>query len=215
MKINEVKTNYKKMQERLTETCNQFNWENREHYTQWLIQTYEYARYSTRILALAAGKFPLEMTTFSNRFVQHAAEEKGHDHLIENDARNLDFDIKKSKPTPEAEAFHKSLYYWIYEGNPSVILGWVLCLEGFAVESGPKIYNRIEKTYGKKATTFVALHSVADEDHLAKAFATLEKLPEDQLEFVNHGLEIYTRLYETIFRSINEKISYVPTQKAA
>src|SRR5690242_4687019 len=113
MKIEELQKKFEKIQTHLSKMSEEFPWENREVYASWLAQSYEYVRFSTRILALTAGHFPLEKTSHSTRFIQHAAEEKGHDKLLINDAKALGFDLKRLEVLPEAEAFHKSLYFWI------------------------------------------------------------------------------------------------------
>jgi pyrroloquinoline quinone (PQQ) biosynthesis protein C len=192
------------VQNRLQAMAKCFPWENREAYLSWLAQTYEYASRSTRILALTAGHFPLDKTAFSNRFIQHAAEEKGHDRLLENDAKALGVSMGNISVLPEAEAFHKSLYYWIYQGRPSVIFGWILCLECFAVQNGPAVYERAQKAFGQKATTFVRVHAMEDPDHIKKAFSAVEKLSEKDLDDVCHGLELYAGLYESVYQAIEK-----------
>jgi hypothetical protein len=192
-----------------------FPWENERAYVSWLAQSHEYVRFSTRILALTAGHFPLDKTLYASRFIQHAAEEKGHDRLLVNDAKVLGHDLAAIEVLPEAEAFHKSLYFWIYQGQPSVIFGWILCLEGFAVGNGPKIFQRVEKAFGKKAASFLYVHSNEDPDHVDKAFATIEKLSEADLGLVAHGLALYASLYENLYRAIEASIGVRAEREAA
>lgn len=202
MKFQEFEKLYQESQLSLTETCARFSWEDAELYSLWLAQTYEYARFSTRILALTAGHLPIEQTAISNRFIQHAAEEKGHDRLILNDLRALNRNIETLPLYAEAEAFHKSLYYWIYQGNPIGIMGWVLALEGFAVSNGPQIFERVLKAHGPKAVSFVKVHSNEDEDHLAKAFATVRDFSESDLATLAQAYSLYTQLYQNIYTAL-------------
>lgn len=202
MKFQEFEELYQDCQNALAETCSQFAWEDAELYAQWLGQTYEYARFSTRILALTAGHLSIEQTAISNRFIQHAAEEKGHDRLILNDLRALNRSVENIPLHAEAEAFHKSLYFWIYQGNPIGIMGWVLALEGFAVRNGPQIFERVLKAHGPKAVSFVKVHSAEDEDHLAKAFATVRDFTESDLATLAQAFSLYTRLYQSIYSAI-------------
>jgi pyrroloquinoline quinone (PQQ) biosynthesis protein C len=180
-----------------------------------LAQTYEYANFSTRILALTAGHFPIDKTLFATRFIQHAAEEKGHDRLLVNDAKALGYDLAKLPVLAEAEAFHKSLYFWIYQGQPVVMLGWVLCLECFAVENGPRAFERVEKAFGKKAASFLFVHAHEDPDHVAKAFETIRNLSESDLDQISHGLNLYASLYESMYRAIEREVSKTSQRKVA
>lgn len=205
MNIQNLQNKSKEVQDRLAKMAENFPWESKAAYASWLAQTYEYARFSTRILALTAGHFRLDQTQYSTRFIQHAAEEKGHDRLLANDAKALGYEISGISVLPEAEAFHKSLYFWIYQAQPSVIFGWVLCLECYAVQSAPKIFERVEKAFGKKAAGFLNVHAHEDPDHVQKAFSALEKLSEADLKEVMHGLELYARLYENMHRAIIEE----------
>lgn len=202
MTFEQIQERSREIQKRLSRMSDAFPWENKEAYLSWLAQSHEYARYSTRILALTAGHFPLERTSHASRFIQHAAEEKGHDRLLANDAKALGQDLQTLPVLPEAEAFHKSLYFWIYQGQPCAIMGWVLCLECFAVENGPKIFERVQRAFGKKAASFLYVHSAEDPDHVEKAFAAIQNFTESELRDVAHGLELYASLYENIYRAV-------------
>jgi thiaminase len=215
MNTNVIKTRASEVQKRLSQMSDKFPWEDKHAYTSWLAQSYEYVRFSTRILALTAGHFPLDKTTHATRFIQHAAEEKGHDRLLVNDAKALGFELSKIETLPEAEAFHKSLYFWIYQGRPSVILGWVLALEGFAVGSAAQIFERVQKVHGKKAASFIYVHSNEDQEHVEKAFEALEGFSESDLQDVLHGLELYSSLYENIYTAVEGKTTGALKKRAA
>jgi len=204
--VQAIRTRAEEIQKKLAKMAKEFPWEDASAYMGWLTQSYEYVRFSTRILALTSGHFPLDKTAHSNRFIQHAAEEKGHDRLLVNDAKALGWDLPNAPVLPIAEAFHKSLYFWIYQGRPCVILGWVLCLEGFAIRNCAPIFERVEKAFGKRAGSFLHVHAAEDPDHLDKAFAALESCSEGDLLDVLHGLELYGALYEAIFQSIERSI---------
>jgi uncharacterized ferritin-like protein (DUF455 family) len=207
MQFETLQKKSKELQARLNRMADEFPWENKEAYAGILAQSYEYVSFSTRILALTAGHFPLDKTPYSARFIQHAAEEKGHDRLLVNDVKALGYDMAKIPILPEAEAFHKSLYFWIYQGRPLVIFGWILALECFAVQNGPAIFARVEKAHGKKAASFLHVHSNEDPDHVTKAFETIRALSEKELEDVAHGLELYGALYENVYRAVMQQAS--------
>ncbi len=214
MTFEEFETRFQAHQSRLTVMATHFPWEKREAYLSWLAQSYEYVRYSTRILALTAGKFPIDKNAFSTRFIQHAAEERGHDRLLVNDANFLDHHLPELPVLPEAEAFHKSLYFWIFQDNPMVILGWVFCLEGFAVLNAPGIYERVVAAHGKRAASFLHVHSAEDPDHLEKAFAAVRSLAPADLLDISQGLDLYARLYENIYTAIETSIEDFETEAA-
>lgn len=202
MTKDEVKKTFDRVQAQLTEVAERFPWENREAYLSWLAQTYEYATHTTRILALTGAHIPMSQTPLATRFIQHATEEKGHDKLLINDAKALDVDLMRVPILPESEAFHKSLYYWIYNSKTPVIMGWVLVLEGFAVLNGPRLHPRCEKAYGKKPTSFVRVHAHEDIDHVEKAFTALDAYDEEGLKQIAHGLETYGKLYANVYEAI-------------
>lgn len=204
---NDVKNKFEEIQNRMGPVAESFPWENKEAYVSWMAQTLEYATYATRILALTGGHFPLSQTALAARFFQHATEEKGHDKLLFNDAKALGVELAKVPTLPEAEAFHKSLYFWIYQGRPAVIMGWILLLEGFAIRRGAEIYSRAEKAYGKKPTSYLKVHTDEDPDHVEKAFGVLSHFSEQELKDVCHGLELYTSLYANIYSAIAAKAS--------
>jgi len=207
MTISEIKKQFENIQSELKSIIEEFPWEDKAAYISWLTQTMEYATHTTRILALTGAHFPLDKTPLASRFIAHATEEKGHDKLLVNDCKALGSDISRNPLFSESEAFHKSLYYWIYQGRTPVIMGWVILLEGFAVRCGDYIYSRVEKAYPKSATSFVRVHSVEDKDHIEKAFEALSFFSEAELKDVAHGLELYSKLYQNIYRAIVEDSS--------
>ncbi len=213
MKTIDIKKKFIEVQDSLTTIAQEFPWENQEAYVSWMAQTYEYATATTRILALTGAHFPMHQTSLATRFIQHATEERGHDKLLVNDAKALGVDLHTLRLLPEAEAFHKSVYYWIYQGQTPVIMGWVLLLEGFAVRNGPGLHERTEKRFGKKATSFMRVHTQEDPDHVDKAFEALNGFSAAELERVAHGLEVYAKLYANVYTSITAAVACGETKR--
>ncbi|MGZ3652460.1 MAG: iron-containing redox enzyme family protein [Bdellovibrionota bacterium] len=201
----DVKAVFDKIHTKMYGEAERFPWSNKEAYVSWLAQTLEYVSYGTRVLALTAGHFPLDKTALAARFIQHAGEEKGHDKLLYNDAKALGVALSEVPVLAEAEAFHKSVYFWIYHARPAVIMGWILFLEGFAIKSGPMIHERALKSHGPKPTTFLKVHTQEDPDHVDKALEVLKVFSEAELQDVAHGLELYSELYINILNSIKAK----------
>ena len=210
-----IQRRFEEIQNEMHALTQSFPWEEPDAYLSFLAQTLEYATYTTRLLALTAGHFPLSRTSFAARFIQHAAEEKGHDKLLLNDAMALGVDLSSVPVLPEGEAFHKSLYFWIYQGRPTVIMGWVLFLEGLAVRSGPDIHARAERAYGRRPTSFLRVHTEEDPDHVEKALALLDEFSEAELREVAHGLELYFGLYAAMLAAIKARASSGGVNRAA
>lgn len=203
MDFNELTEVYQKEQAALTATIKNFPWKNRNAYAAWLANSYEYALNSTRILALAGGLMPLHLTRFSNRFITHAAEEKGHEKLLENDLKALNFSLSDVPVTDEMKLFHQSLYYWLSSmGTPLGIFGFVLALEGIAVLNGEYIHKETHAQYGDKGTKFVKVHSVEDPDHLEKAFSAVKSLSPQEITVVANSMIQYCRQYNKVLIAI-------------
>lgn len=202
-------------QARLKAIREAFPWSNREAYVGWLVNSYEYAHKSTRILAMTGGRFPLDKTSFSNRFISHAAEEKGHERLLENDLKNFGLSLDSVKPNVTGKAFHHSLYYWIYEGNPIGMFGWVLALEGFAVRNVPAMYEICRETFGPKCSSFLKVHAEEDEDHLAKAFESIKGFSPEENALVAETLQFYAQLYGNVLETTKELALKGSNKKAA
>ena len=197
---------FETVQKDLSDIASHLPWEDPKIYQRWLIQTYEYAVHSTRILALAGGFMPLNKTRLSNRFIKHSAEEKGHELLLESDARNLGFDITTATPTPAAKAFHQSLYYWLGHGSSLGLMGWVLALEGFAVRNVPAVYKRCSLAYGPRATSFLRVLSEEDPDHLEKAFEALRDFNQEDTELITKTLQQYGATYGNILKDMENDL---------
>lgn len=205
MKVEQIQAKFEEVHARMRKETEHFPWHDREAYTSWLAQTLEYVTYGPRVLALTAGHFPLEQTALATRFIQHAAEERGHDKLLHNDAKALGVSLKSLSVLSEAEAFHKSVYFWIYHARPAVIMGWILFLEGLAIRSGPTAFEKVAKAHGAKAGTFLRVHTQEDPDHIEKAMEILKCFSAEELNDVAHGLELYADLYENVLSAIVRK----------
>ena len=210
MNLEEFKGQFDIEQTGMDQAVRKFPWQNVEAYIGWLVNSYEYADNSTRILAMAGGVMPGHLTKLSNRFVAHAAEERGHERLLENDAKALGVDIKTAEPTVEMKMFHRSLYYWLSQhGSPVGLMGWVFALEGLAVRQGPWIYDVCKEAHGPKATGFLKVHSNEDPDHLEKAFGALSFLSAGELDLVAASLHDYIHQYVAVLQAVPRVVAQV------
>lgn len=200
-----LKKRFKETQSALEAQIKNFPWENKKAYGLWLSNSYHYALNSTRILALASGTMPLHLTKLSNRFITHAAEEKGHEKLLENDIKNLGFEMKNLAVSDEMKVYYRSLYYWMTPAGQSIgLIGWILSLEGLATLCGPWLYSKIKEHHGEKAASFLKVHSDADPDHLDKAFEITTLLSPEEVEVVIESMEMYSKQYLHVLSEIEK-----------
>ena len=84
-----------------------FPWTKRAAYMGWLAQTYYYVRHSTRLLAVAAGRFPhtRQGDTLHLRFGAHIGEEKRHELLCVRDIQALGGSIEAIAEQPTTRMF--------------------------------------------------------------------------------------------------------------
>lgn len=203
---------YEIVQSKMDKAIEHFPWENRGAYLSWLRQTYEYAKNSTRILALTAGF--LTNNQYSNRFLQHTAEEKGHEKLLENDTKHLNSALNQLKAFPEAKAFHQSLYYSMLYDDPMAVFGWVIMLEGVACRKGGYIYDHVVKAHGPKGASFLKVHATEDIKHIESALATLATITESERLVVIEAMEMYADLYCLVLNRVTAECSKQTTQAA-
>lgn len=202
MSVENIQHEINRALDSMQDSIEHFPWENREAYVSWMAQSFEYVQYVTRILSLTGGRLPMTYNKLSNRFIQHSAEERGHEKLLINDCKALGVDIQNIPVLPEAEGFHKSLYYWIYQGNPLAVLGWAIFLEAFAVRYGETIFKRTEPAHGKKACSFLHVHIHEDPDHVQKGEEILKTLEAKDFVEVTRGIRLYAGLYRSMYQSV-------------
>jgi pyrroloquinoline quinone (PQQ) biosynthesis protein C len=172
----------------LKEASRDFPWHNKEAYAHYIAQTYYYVSHSTRLLGLAASRLGPDRENFHKRFMEHAGEEKGHHILALNDLKALGKSLEDLPLLPETAAFFEPQYYKIEYQSPLALLGYILCLEAFAVADGRRIYQEIEKAHGKAAGTFMKVHAEDDPDHVQKALKVTEGLDEKEMAFIERNL---------------------------
>jgi hypothetical protein len=163
------------------EAVKQTPWENEKFYVPWLAQTNYYVSHSTRLLALCAAQIsPADPVgrQLHTRFLQHAAEEKGHENLVLLDLKHLGHKLEETPEFPSTSSLYQVQYYWIEHVNPLAFFGYIMCLEGQAAACGPEGYGRTLPAYGPKGTHFLRVHATEDVDHTAKARALLETFDE-------------------------------------
>jgi hypothetical protein len=86
--------------------CEDFPWRQANCYADLMAQTHWYTRRTTRILGLAAVHFKHDCDQLHSRFLQHAAEEKGHEKIALNDIRHLGYDLNDFNESPLTMALY-------------------------------------------------------------------------------------------------------------
>ncbi len=200
--------NFEKHMGDLNGTAQSFPWNDRYAYGMYLAQTYYYVSHSTRLLALAASRMSQADSSFHRRFLEHAAEEKGHEALALKDLENLGFKLEEFPELPETRMFWQVQYFKIEHQDPLCLLGYIIALETIACEQCPRIKKIAEKCHGPKCVSFVRLHGEEDPDHVKKARDQILSLPAERIRWINESFEEATigmgAMMSSILRNTNE-----------
>lgn len=164
------------------------DWENPRVYADFLAQIHHYINHTTRILAAAGSRFPLEQQSLHVQCMRHAGEEKGHENLSMNDIKKLGFRLEDFSELPSTKALYRSIYYLVERESPVAILGYAYFLECFAVVGGLKILEVIEPLYGKDAVKHIAVHAKEDPEHIEAVEAVIASLSREDLAHVEEAM---------------------------
>lgn len=189
-------------------TC---DWQNREFYVNWLAQSFNYVKWTTRQLALASSRTaPGSEDHLHWRFIEEAKEEKRHEALIEHDLKSLGHSVEEFPETPHTSFFYQTLTYMIEREHPMSILGYALTLEGYAATKVADLYQQLKKAHGDKATTFVRVHCEVDQDHFANALPYLKACPPEHLPYIMRSIELCESIYCGILGDVQEAVGSRP-----
>lgn len=187
----------------IAEAAHQFPWEDKNHYANWLAQSFFYVQWTTRQLALASARSkPMTEDSLHWRFLEEAKEEKKHELLALKDLENLGFFPDDFTELPHTSFFYQTLSYLIENEHPIAILGYSLTLEGFAATRLVEIYPRIKQTYGPNTSSFLRLHCELDADHFANALPYLKSCPAEHLPLVAKAIAQCRAIYVGILKDI-------------
>lgn len=190
---------------KMERACAQLPWESREAYSEWLAQTYFYVRHATRVLAKAAWKCGMEEEFLHKQLLNGINEEKNHEIMAIKDLETLGLNIEDFSENAETSAYYQTLYHLIDVNGPFELLGYFVTLEGLGAIGSEGLYNRILKSHGPDAATFIKVHAHLDSRHFDEGLALLRTLNEKQTEAVKHGLSISTTLYCNLIQAICDK----------
>jgi hypothetical protein len=172
---------------------------DQEIYAQWLAQTYFFVRHSTSLLGYALPY--LKDDKLRHHFEHHLSEEERHDMLALKDLEKLGKNIKDYSEFVSTQAFYQSQYYRIsFEGATS-LLGYILFLEGLAVNWAKDSYLHIQETH-KGSLLFLKVHAEEDPHHLDEAIKTIETLSASEQVSILRNLKYSQAMYEHMMQDI-------------
>lgn len=182
-KVDQICTAFEKVQ-----------WEDPKIYGAYLKQLNSYVCHSTRLLALAASRFPLSEEKVHKRFLTHTAEEKGHEVLAERDCQKIGFSIHDFPELASTRAFYQVQYYQIEHVSPWAFFGYIIALESLAERKCRWLYEVLEKHHGPGSASFMKVHAEEDPDHIAQAIKMIESRNSSEITAIRDSLEISTYL---------------------
>jgi hypothetical protein len=180
----------------------QINWANPNKYAEFLAQTYFYAQYTTRILALAGVRVSLEERKLHARLLTHAGEERGHDKMLINDLKSLGRNISEFDKSPFTSALYQTQYYMIEHVSPSALYGFILLLEGVSLACGPGLYEKVGAHF-KNSTTYLKVHIEEDEDHVEQNLKAIEGMGQNHMKSIHENLVQTSRFYIGMLRDVD------------
>ena len=189
-----------------------FCWENKTLYANYLAQTYYFVSHSTRLLATSAGRMDNDHEQLFRRFTKHITEEQSHERLAERDLRTLGYEPKDFKELGITKAFYQSQYFLIEHVTPYALLGYILMLETLGVKGCAHAYQRVEKTFGARAGSFLKVHAEEDPSHVEKAFQAINSLSASTQEIIWDSFEQTHQNYSTLLNRISEPDTHYPTR---
>lgn len=204
MNVQTLRDLYRESMDDISTRIDEFPWEHRSHYANWLRQSYFFVRHSTRLLGFACAKASFEQNQLHLRMAKHVSEEFAHEKLAQKDLNDLGFDCTELAELSATKLFYRNQYYGIERFGAPYLLGYILYLEGLAVTKGPVILKKTEAQYPHVKHMFVRVHAEEDIDHINKAFHQIELLHDCDIELATESLVISHNLYKNILAQICE-----------
>lgn len=187
---------------KLSQGIESVDWSDKRKYANYLVQSYYYVRYSTRILALAAAHFSLEENEAHQRFLSHTSEENHHEKLLLNDLKNLNFKVEDFPEQSSIRAFYQTQFFCIEHISPITVMGFILALEGLAVQKGGWLYDKISTYHGEKSGSFLRVHTKEDVHHFEEALKLISNRSNKELEAIDTAMETSCYLFERMLREL-------------
>ena len=179
-----------------------FPWESKNHYANWLAQSYFYVAQTTRMIAFAASRCGMDCDRLHWKFLEEAFEEREHEKLIMHDLKALGHKVSDFNELPQTAFFYQTLHYLIGNVSPVSTIGYAIVLEGLTASHLSQICDRVKNAHGANASTFLRVHCEVDADHYQHAVDFLQKLAPEDLQFVRTGILQAGVIYSNLVRAI-------------
>jgi pyrroloquinoline quinone (PQQ) biosynthesis protein C len=183
-------------------------------YVRYLINAYNYAQYSPKVMAIAAARCMDTHPELATYLLHHADEEQGHDKWAFEDLRDLNVseaEVRAARPVPSCAALIGYTHYIAGYANPVGLFGWMYVLEAVGNDLGTLVANQLKHVFALpgsgKGLRFVGRHGVSDTDHtkdLTQHIQSYVRRDED-LSAVSHVADVVADLYTRMFREIGEE----------
>lgn len=200
----------------MVKSLEEFPWDSKLAYAEFLAQTYYYIRHSTRLLAASASRFSQEDQAMHKRFMKHSDEENSHELLAVRDLQKLGYKLADFRELPQTRSFYEVQYYKIEHCDPAALLGYILALEVTATHLAP-IQKKLSGLYGKECVKLIQVHSDEDPDHVEKALKSISSLGEQRVNDIQINIEQSAILYAQMIEAVKAKALAAtrPAKKAA
>jgi heme oxygenase len=180
---------------------------DRDAYLRYLVNAYNYAQYSPKIMALAASRCLTSHPELGAYLLRHAEEEQGHEDWALADLADMGIDpaqVLRERPVLACSQLIGFIHYAAAFGNPVGLFGWMYVLEAVGTDMGTPVAERLQAWLGGKASRLVAGHGVADTDHTRDLTEQIEHyiVPEQDRADVVHVAEVVADLYLRMFHQI-------------
>ncbi|MES2768667.1 MAG: iron-containing redox enzyme family protein [Bdellovibrionota bacterium] len=182
----------------------QFPWNDKNHYSQWLAQTYYYVRHTTCFIALMAAHWGVKNRERQYQALGFLNGESAHDLLALDDLKHMGLSIKSFVELPETKVFYQNQYYFIEHVSPAAQLGYAFLLEGIASQEAARAYKIVAETHGEQAGRFLRIHSEEDVGHYEEGLKLLMGLTREELQAFRDSLRQSAMLYTQILNSIQK-----------
>jgi pyrroloquinoline quinone (PQQ) biosynthesis protein C len=190
------------------DASNAFPWKDPAAYSDWLAQTYFYVRHSTRLLAVAAGRFGHDPRgdALHHRFGHHMGEENRHELLALNDLKHMKTGtIELFTELPSTRSFYEVQYAKVVMQDPMALFGYILPLEILSAQHGRAACDAAKAAFGAPCVSFLKVHVEEDADHVEKALQALEGLSAREESLISASIEQTAYGYRSMLEQIVER----------
>jgi len=199
-----MQPDYRTSVDLMIKSLDEYPWDNKLAYAEFLAQTYYYIRHSTRLLAASASRFSQEDQAMHKRFMKHSDEENSHELLAVRDLQKLGYRMEDFRELPQTRSFYEVQYYKIEHSDPAALLGYILALEVTATHLAP-IEKKLSGLYGKECVKLIQVHSDEDPDHVEKALKSISALKDERVNEIQINIEQSAILYAQMIDAVKAK----------